>query len=89
MQTRNLNSVFYSPQIPPANPADLPAYLRTELAAIQNAISILASGHIDMSYAAPDKPRNGDIRLADGTSWNPGSGQGFYGYYNSTWNFLG
>jgi hypothetical protein len=89
MQTRNINSVFYAPQIPPTDPAGLSAYLADELARIQNAISILASGHIDMSYAAPDKPRNGDIRLADGTSWNPGSGQGFYGYYNSTWNFLG
>jgi hypothetical protein len=89
MQTRNLNSVFYAPQRAPSDPAALPAYLEAELFAIQNAISILASGHIDMSYAAPDKPRVGDIRLADGTSWNPGSGQGFYGYYNNTWNFLG
>ena len=25
----------------------------------------------------------------DGTAWNPGSGQGFYGYYGSAWHFLG
>jgi hypothetical protein len=89
MQPRNLNSVSYSPQIVPTNPADLPAFLRDELAGLQNAIAILAAGHIDTSHVAPLKPRDGDIRLADGTDWNPGSGQGVYCYYNSTWNFLG
>lgn len=89
MRPANINSAFYSPQPVPSNPADLANYLRTELAAIQNVISILAAGHIDMTYAAPDKPRDGDIRLADGTSWNPGSGQGVYCHYNNTWNKLG
>lgn len=89
MRTPNINSVFYAPQPVPSNHLDLANYLRMELAAIQNVIGILAAGHVDQSYAAPDKPRNGDIRLADGTSWNPGAGQGFYGYYNNTWNKLG
>lgn len=40
-------------------------------------------------YAAPAKPREGMVVLADGTSWNPGGGQGFYGYYASAWNKLG
>jgi hypothetical protein len=90
MRTPNINSAFYSPQPAPSNPADLASYIQRELAAIQNVIEILASGHIDMTYAAPDKPRDGDIRLADGTSFNPGGGgKGFYGYYNNTWNRLG
>jgi hypothetical protein len=89
MQPRNISSVFYSPQIVPTNPADLPAFLEAELTNIQNAIMLLAAGHIDVSHAAPLKPREGDIRLADGTDWNPGSGQGVYCYYNNTWNFLG
>lgn len=25
----------------------------------------------------------------DTTTWNPGSGEGVYCYYNSTWNYLG
>lgn len=41
------------------------------------------------TYVAPSKPRSGDIRLADGTQWNPGSGAGFYGYYGSAWVKLG
>lgn len=37
------------------------------------------------------EPTTGDgvIAYADGTSWNPGSGEGIYAYYNSTWNKLG
>lgn len=40
-------------------------------------------------HSAPVKVRIGMIVLADGTDWDPGSGQGFYGYYNGQWNKLG
>lgn len=40
-------------------------------------------------FNAPDKPRDGDVRFADGTSWNPGGGEGLYVFYNNTWNKLG
>lgn len=33
----------------------------------------------------PPRPRNGMIVYADGTDWNPGSGEGFYGYQNGAW----
>lgn len=39
--------------------------------------------------AAPLNPYEGQIVIADGTSWNPGSGGGFYGYHGGSWNFLG
>lgn len=39
--------------------------------------------------AEPTKPFDGLIVVADGTGWNPGSGAGYYGYYNGTWKFLG
>ena len=48
-----------------------------------------SQGVLDPTYVAPTKPREGDLRLADGTSWNPGSGAGFYGYYGSAWVKLG
>ena len=38
---------------------------------------------------APVKPYDGLIAIADGTNWNPGSGAGYYGYYNGFWKFLG
>ena len=40
-------------------------------------------------HAEPSKPRGGLVVFADGTDWNPGSGQGFYAYYASAWHFLG
>lgn len=36
--------------------------------------------------AAPSKPRDGDIVYADGTNWNPGSGEGFYGRSAGAWS---
>jgi hypothetical protein len=32
------------------------------------------------------KPRNGDVRYADGTNWNPGgTGEGIYAYTDDAW----
>ncbi len=40
-------------------------------------------------YAAPAKPYDGLTVYADGTTWNPGAGQGIYTYYGAAWNRLG
>lgn len=40
-------------------------------------------------HAEPAKLRDFMIVAADGTDWDPGSGQGVYAYYNGTWNKLG
>ena len=89
MRPVTIKSAFYMPEPIPSNPADIPQYLERELTKIKTAIDMLALGHVDKTYVAPVKPREGDIRLADGTSWNPGSGAGFYGYYGSSWVKLG
>ena len=44
---------------------------------------------LEKLYAAPTKYRDGTIVYADGTTWNPGSGQGAYIYYGAAWHFLG
>ena len=89
MRTPNLGTAFYAPAEPPDEPTELSRYLREEMWKVAGAIQALALGHIDISNAAPAKPRTGDLRLADGTNWNPGSGQGVYCYYGSAWHFLG
>lgn len=89
MQPVNSSSVFYAPQQAPNDASQLSGYLMRELASIQTAIGLLAAGHLDKSYAAPTKPRDGDIRYADGTNWNPGSGQGVYYFNGSIWKLLG
>jgi hypothetical protein len=44
---------------------------------------------LEQLNAAPAKPQNGMIVWADGTNWDPGSGEGMYAYHGSTWNLLG
>ncbi len=74
----------------PSEAEDIPAYLQTELDRISAIISNLADGHFDVSNVAPDKPRTGDIRYADGSNWNPGStGEGVYIYLSTgAWSKL-
>jgi ABC-type sulfate/molybdate transport systems ATPase subunit len=38
--------------------------------------------------AEPAKYADGMVVYADGTNWNPGSGEGVYARYNSAWNKL-
>lgn len=89
VRATNLASVNYAPSEPPRDPEALQRFLREELQKVSTAITALSLGHLDKSYAAPKKPRDGDIRYADGTSWNPGSGAGVYVYKTSSWVLLG
>lgn len=90
MQANNSNSVFYAPSPVPSETSELARYLSNELSAIQNALMQLAAGHIDVTNVAPTKPREGDIRLADGTNWNPVAlGKRFVGYRGGVWVDLG
>lgn len=85
-----LESISYYPAPVPVNHEHMPRYVSEELRKVSAAITSLASGHLDKSHAEPEKPRDGDIRYADGTDWNPGSGgAGIYYYNGSTWTKLG
>lgn len=79
----------YRPQNVPTDPAQLPGFLRQELENISRGFNRFPFLQLDMTYAAPAKPQDGQIYLADGTNWNPGSGGGFYGYRAGAWRFLG
>ena len=83
-------SIKYSKAPVPSEAEDIPSYLHTELDRISAIISNLADGHFDVSNVAPDKPRTGDIRYADGSNWNPGStGEGVYIYLSTgAWSKL-
>lgn len=89
MRIPSIATAAYAPQSPPENAADMRRFLFGELQKISVAITALADGHVDKAHVAPEKPRDGDIRLADGTAWNPGAGQGLYVYYAAAWHFLG
>jgi hypothetical protein len=82
--------IRYAPGPVPNSSDDIPAYLRQEFERISGIISNIADGHFDVSNVAPDKPRTGDIRYADGSNWNPGStGEGLYIYLSTgAWSKL-
>lgn len=89
MRTPNLGTAFYAPSEPPSDLEGMRRWLREETLNISAAINALAAGHLDQSTVAPLKPRDGDIRYADGTSWNPGSGKGIYYFNGTAWVLLG
>ena len=74
---------------PPQDPALLPGFLLSELRKLQELLNgpqqfVL----LDTLNVAPAKPREGMVVLADGVSFNPGAGAGFYGYRGGAWRKL-
>lgn len=89
MRDTTISTAFYAPGEQPEDAAEMRRFLLGELQKISAAITALAAGHLDKTHVAPTKPRDGNIRYADGTNWNPGSGEGAYIYYGAAWHFLG
>jgi|TARA_R110000787_G_scaffold128001_5_gene239725 hypothetical protein len=73
----------FAPESATSNIDDLPVILTNNLFAIKGVLDSVQDGHIDVVYSPPTKPAQGDIRYADGTTWNPGAGEGIY-FYNSS-----
>lgn len=67
---------------------DLIAAVEVELRALSDEAQETISLELRPVYVAPDKPREGMIVCADGTSWNPGSGAGAYEYRGGAWQKL-
>ena len=85
----------WSPNPAPVAPEQLPDYLFNELNRLGDIIFNIDMWQLAMSSVAPGaesvrktKPRDGDIRYADGTDWNPGGGEGIYAFFNDAWNKL-
>lgn len=89
MRLPSIASAFYAPTEPPEDAELFRYWIKDELLKVSGVLDILAAGHIEKTYAAPAKPRDGDIRYADGTTWNPGSGAGVYYFNGSIWKLLG
>ncbi len=82
--------VRYEPESPTTSlegPA-LAAYLAQELRRIAESFFGVEEILLVERNVEPAKPRNGQIVLADGTNWDPGSGAGLYGRYGGAWRHL-
>ena len=75
---------YYEPGPLPLDLEDLGVYVVTELKRLAN--TILNQSHLraERIHAEPERPRGGDIVYADGTNWDPGSGEGIYFFKEST-----
>ena len=85
----------WSPNPAPVAPEQLPDYLFNELNRLGDIIFNIDMLQLAKSSVAPGaeavrktKPRDGEIRYADGTDWNPGGGEGIYAFFNNAWNKL-
>ena len=78
----------YEPGPLPDNSEDLGIYVVTELKRLGNILFNQSVMRLEETNTAPAKPRDGDIRYADGTNWNPGAGTGIYWFDGTTWNKL-
>lgn len=68
----------------------LAQYLITELRSIAAALIEVDAILLPVLNVEPDKPRDGQIILVDGTNFNPGgTGAGFYGRSAGAWVKLG
>ena len=68
---------------------DLSTYLDNELRKIAESMNAPQTIlKLSTSCAPPKKFGEGFVVLADGTSWNPGSGAGYYGYRGGAWRKL-
>ena len=82
----------YTPRSAPVLKGFDTASIYRELQEIRNALETQQVDYIEFNVHnnAPDKPRIGRAYYADGTNWDPGSGEGLYIYKSSaTWVLLG
>lgn len=66
---------------------DLRRWATLELQRVAGAFTAAQTPTIPVLTAAPAKPVTGQMAIADGTNWNPGSGRGLY-YYDGGWVFI-
>ena len=76
----------YTPNPVPDNPEDLPKYIFEELIKLQGALQENPVTFIAIKNVAPDRIKQGDIVYADGSNFNPGSGEGIY-FRNAAGNY--
>lgn len=80
----------YEFTLAPPDPKSLAPYLNDQLFKIGQALNLPREElFLQPLGAAPQKPRAGQLVFADGTNWDPGSGDGPYCFDGTNWIFLG
>jgi hypothetical protein len=66
-----------------------PDRVEEELQKLERALEQTEGTQFVVLHRPPIRPRDGLTVFADGSDWDPGSGQGVYTFYNNAWNKLG
>lgn len=66
---------------------DVGLFLEQELVRIAEELNFVGDGQMHVRYREPDRPRSG-LYIADGSDWDPGSGEGTYRYDESSETFV-
>ena len=74
----------YEPGPLPTDSEEFGVYVVTELKRLGDVLFNQATFRLERTHEAPQRPRGGDVRYADGSNWNPGSGEGIYFFKEST-----
>lgn len=81
---------MYTPRIPPDKTEDLLPYLDDEFLKVAAVLNDSLAGMREIQYKPPARVKPGLVVIADGTEWNPGSGEGLYRYnLAGAWVFIG
>lgn len=76
----------YSPKPAPSSvPDNIRDYIEQELVAISRELQETVAVDLRPVHAEPTRPRDGMIIYADGTDFDPGSGEGVYARENGSW----
>jgi hypothetical protein len=76
----------YAPTaVPDDAPRGLKSWLARELRQIAAALAVADAVELEIRGAEPARPADGMIVYADGATWDPGSGAGFYGREAGAW----
>lgn len=86
-QTRYIASVPPDTLVLDDENKELVRWVKDELDKVSQAISSLEHQY-QVQNVPPDRYTIGFIAYADGTDWNPGSGEGLYVYKSTGWTFI-
>lgn len=75
---------------PPTDEADIPQYLAKLVPILQQYFNDPEVDSITLTktHEAPERVEEGMVVYADGTDWNPGSGEGIYKYQSGAWSLI-
>jgi hypothetical protein len=78
------------PQVGDRDAKSVAEWAEAEFLAIGRDLASYRVLDLAVSYAPPTRPRLGMLVCADGTEWDPGSGEGLYRFTGAgTWKYLG